>query len=125
MYTIYMQYVYRRVSFIMVCVLVLIGTCYDIILRYKTLRGTDEECSGDNTVTLSALRSNGKVNHKVTILELWTIKTHNGSLGNVSSPVVYIFILLSSLTMSIKNVNNINKTYSCVSQTLRKNSSSD
>lgn len=72
------------VSFVVVCVLTLIGTCYDIILRYKVLRRTDAVNNGGN-VTLSTLRSNRKHDRKVTITisKLWTVKTHNSSLGNM------------------------------------------
>ncbi|XP_032674888.1 nose resistant to fluoxetine protein 6-like isoform X1 [Odontomachus brunneus] len=64
----------------MVCALTLIGTCYDVTLRYKVLRGTDEERSDSNTVTLSTLKPDRKVDREVTISKLWTVKTHNGSL---------------------------------------------
>ncbi|XP_025155567.1 nose resistant to fluoxetine protein 6 isoform X2 [Harpegnathos saltator] len=70
------------ISFIVVLVLTLIGTCYDVTLRYKILRrGEEEEENSDgNAVTLSTLKSNKKLDRKVTISKLWAVKTHNGSL---------------------------------------------
>ncbi|XP_014468573.1 PREDICTED: nose resistant to fluoxetine protein 6-like, partial [Dinoponera quadriceps] len=68
------------VCFVVVCILTFIGTFYDVLLRYKVLRKTSDENSDRNTITLSTLRSNSKLDNKITISKLWTVKTHNASL---------------------------------------------
>lgn len=75
-----------RVSFVVVCVLILMGTFYDVILRYKTLRRANKKDNNNITIIKESksLRSNGNFDRRITISKLWTMTKHNGSLGILS-----------------------------------------
>lgn len=76
-----------RFSFVVVCVLILMGTFYDVILRYKTLRRAYKKDNNNITIIKESksLRSNGNFDRRITISKLWTMTKHNGSLGILST----------------------------------------
>lgn len=61
---------------------VILGTFYDVALRYQVLR-TEEEKRNDADVILEmkSLRPSGDLDGEITISKLWSVKAHNGSLG--------------------------------------------
>lgn len=76
-------YICCRVSFILVFLLILVGTFYDVALRYKIL--LDSNKRNDNNITImtgsKSLRSDGNFDRRITISKLWSTTNHNGSLG--------------------------------------------
>lgn len=72
-----------RIVFVVVCAFIFVGTLYDAILRYKILHGTGTNNISNNIITESKLTTTngGKLNPRITLSRLWTVTTHNGSLG--------------------------------------------
>lgn len=92
-----------RIVFIIVCGFIFIATLYDAALRYKILRGTDKKDISNNIVTESKLMTaNGKLDRPVTLLRLWTVTTHNGSLGIVFYTYNSFLTLFYTLAPKIK-----------------------
>lgn len=63
---------------IIITLLIILGTAYDINLRYKVLRKEDQIA---NHNVISNIQGNKKWSHAVTVSRLWSVETHNGSLG--------------------------------------------
>ncbi|KAM0733159.1 Nose resistant to fluoxetine protein 6 [Formica fusca] len=97
------------VSFVVVCVLILMGTFYDVILRYKTLRRANKKDNNNITIIKESksLRSNGNFDRRITISKLWTMTKHNGSL-DVRNPKV-VPKPLSEALLSFSLLVNISK----------------
>ncbi|KAL6448100.1 hypothetical protein ACFW04_000259 [Cataglyphis niger] len=96
------------VSFVIVCILILMGTFYDVILRYKILLRANQRDNNNITVKEStSLRSNENFDRRITISKLWTVTKHNGSL-DVRNPKV-VPKPLSEALLSFSLLVNISK----------------
>jgi len=69
--------------FVIVCVLMIMGTLYDTALRYKILREIDKKDTSNNIVMESKFMIAEQLNHQVTLSKLWAVTTHIGSMGNL------------------------------------------
>ncbi|XP_025264388.1 O-acyltransferase like protein-like [Camponotus floridanus] len=77
------------ISFVLVCVLVLMGTFYDVALRYKILLKANKRSNNNITITgLKSLRCDGNFDRRITLSKLWSMTRHNGSLDVHNSKIV-------------------------------------
>lgn len=68
----------------MVLLFVILGTFYDISLRYQVLTTEKKGQSIGNIMTeMKMFNADEPVESEITIAKLWSVKKHNGSLGNV------------------------------------------
>ncbi|XP_012279116.2 O-acyltransferase like protein [Orussus abietinus] len=68
-------------SFVIPIILIILGTLYDISLRYRILKQERGKPTSDNPMLeLKILGTNGDLDDEITLSKLWSIKTHNGSL---------------------------------------------
>lgn len=76
-------YICCRVVFVLVFLLILVGTFYDVVLRYKILLEANKKNNNNITIMtgLKFLRSDGNFDHRITFSKLWSMTNHNGSLG--------------------------------------------
>lgn len=63
--------------------MVFLGTAYDIALRYRILRMEEQNRNIDSVITeMKILKSSADIEDDITMSKLWSVKAHNGSLGN-------------------------------------------
>lgn len=84
----------------MVLIFVTLGTFYDIALRYHVLRTGKNDQSIENT----PIEMKNSSPNEITIMKLWSVKEHNGTLGIlVQSPrfsSLFLLLLINVQTFS-------------------------
>ncbi|XP_076232881.1 nose resistant to fluoxetine protein 6-like [Calliopsis andreniformis] len=99
------------ITLIVVVVLVILGTFYDIALRYQVLNTIKVARINENATTEMKILNEGEnVDEKITITRLWAVKEHNSSLdvsnsNSVPNP-------LSEALLSFSLLVNLSKIFS-------------
>ncbi|XP_026669929.1 nose resistant to fluoxetine protein 6 isoform X2 [Ceratina calcarata] len=96
------------VAFVIVTVLVILGTLYDVSLRYRILQTEQTSSSMDNTTELKILNHAETADGKITMKKIWSVREHNGSSdvhNSNSAPRPFSEALLSfSLLLNLSKV---------------------
>ncbi|KAG7202489.1 hypothetical protein KM043_017059 [Ampulex compressa] len=99
-------------TFIIVLVLVILCTLYDIALRYQVLRNKEESHISHSVIPeLKTLQPYTDTNKKITISKLWAVKAHNDTLdvhNSKNTPRPLSEVLLSfSLLINLSKIGSL------------------
>ncbi|XP_076183081.1 nose resistant to fluoxetine protein 6-like [Ptiloglossa arizonensis] len=94
------------ITFIVVLIFVTLGTFYDIALRYHVLRTGKNDQSIENT----SIEMKNSSPNEITIMKLWSVKEHNGTLDINNSDSVPK--PLSEALLSFSLLLNLSKVFS-------------